>query len=59
MLEETNFIKNSYPKELTQDELFECEQNFFGFFKLLYQIDQRNKKSEEKENEPANNRSTN
>ena len=37
-------LEKLYKTELTQEQSLESEQNFFGFFELLYQIDHRNNK---------------
>jgi hypothetical protein len=34
-----------YKRELTPQEVYECEHNLFGFFALLEKIDRRNKKN--------------
>ncbi|HSQ98130.1 MAG TPA: hypothetical protein VLL98_05460 [Rickettsiales bacterium] len=41
MLNITESLSKIYNIELTQEQKFECESNFFGFFKLLYDINQR------------------
>jgi len=47
-------LEKLYKTELTQEQAFESEQNFFGFFKLLHQIDQRNQKQEKENNDAKN-----
>jgi len=42
-----------YGRKLTHKELFECQQNLFGFFALLYKIQQRNLKEEAKASEES------
>lgn len=39
-------LEKTYETKLTQDQALEAEQNFVGFFELLYRIDQRNQKQE-------------
>ena len=47
-------LEETYQTELTQDQAFEAEQNFVGFFGLLHQIDQRNQKQEKESNDSTN-----
>jgi hypothetical protein len=51
-------LEKLYQTELTQEQALESEQNFFGFFELLHQIDQRNNK-EKTSNDNKNKRSAN
>ena len=38
-----------YGRELTPEELYECEYNVYGFFHLLYKIQKRILETETKE----------
>ncbi len=44
------FYEELSGKELTNQGVFEAENNFIGFFDLLLKIDQRNKKDVETKN---------
>ena len=47
-------LEKTYETKLTQDQALEAEQNFVGFFELLYRIDQRNQKEEQESNDHKN-----
>jgi len=47
-------LEKTYETKLTQDQVLEAEQNFVGFFELLYRIDQRNQKEEQESNDHKN-----
>jgi hypothetical protein len=47
-------LEKTYETKLTQDQVLEAEQNFVGFFELLYRIDQRNQKQEQESNDHKN-----
>lgn len=54
--EDKIFYENMAGKELSDQEVFEADSNFVGFFDLLLKIDNRiNNKNNEQHNRGANN----
>tara|TARA_R110000772_G_scaffold33377_1_gene81287 strand:- start:873 stop:1058 length:186 start_codon:yes stop_codon:yes gene_type:complete len=47
-------LEKLYKIELTEEQSLESEQNLFGFFELLHQIDQRNNKINNENNGNSN-----